>query len=390
MGYYSEYLNKGLNYEQLNKERKVQLERISTLRGRDVLVYAAKISNQNPDVNPSIEFDDTISILDQLSYLSGDTLDFILESGGGSGEVAEEIIRIIRDKYPHLSVIVPGWAKSAATIMSMAADEILMGKGSALGPIDSQITWQGKRFSAGEFIEALEDIKAESAGGGLNPAYIPILQRINPGEIKRAENGLQFAKELVTQWLSTHKFKDWHTHSSTGDAVTEDHKLKRAGQIAEQLCDHKRWRTHGRSIRLADLHEMRVLITDYTAEAELAEAIDRYYALLRILFDSTTIFKVFETPNSEIFRVAGVAQPAGQPPPQQAGAANFDFTCPRCHHVAKVQANLGEPQPLAEGHTPFPTDNRYNCPNCGAVSDLTAVRRMIEKQSGKPIVQEAI
>jgi len=69
--------------------------------------------------------------------------------------------------------------------MAMSVDEILMGPASALGPIDAQMSWQGKRFSADALLEGLEKIKEEVAGSGiLNKAYIPILQGISPGEIQ--------------------------------------------------------------------------------------------------------------------------------------------------------------------------------------------------------------
>jgi ClpP class serine protease len=45
-----------------------------------------------------------------------------------------------------VGIIVPGMEKSAGTIFTMAADEILMGTTSALGPIDAQMVSNGKRF----------------------------------------------------------------------------------------------------------------------------------------------------------------------------------------------------------------------------------------------------
>lgn len=41
----------------------------------------------------------------------------------------------------------------------MAGDEILMDPTSALGPVDAQILFQGKRFSADAFLEGLDAIK---------------------------------------------------------------------------------------------------------------------------------------------------------------------------------------------------------------------------------------
>lgn len=88
--------------------------------------------------------EDLLPINDQLANLKGSALDLILETPGGSGEAAEDIVRSLRNRYNDLAIIVPGWAKSAGTIMVMAADEILMEPASALGPIDAQIFWPGE------------------------------------------------------------------------------------------------------------------------------------------------------------------------------------------------------------------------------------------------------
>jgi len=61
----------------------------------------------------------------------------ILETPGGSGEVAEDIVRSLRGQFDEIAVLVPGTAKSAGTIMAMAGDEILMQPSSSLGPIDA-------------------------------------------------------------------------------------------------------------------------------------------------------------------------------------------------------------------------------------------------------------
>jgi DNA-directed RNA polymerase subunit RPC12/RpoP len=68
----------------------------------------------------------------------------------------------------------------------------------------------------------------------------------------------------------------------------------------------------------------------------------------------------------------------------------IDAKCARCGQTSKIQANLGEAQPLQEGCLPFPAENRLKCPNCSAEIDLSEARRQLEAQVKKPvIVQEA-
>ena len=253
MGTYSEYLDQPLagNMELLNAERKKQLRQISKLRGdRDILLFAADLNKETPLI--SISYVDILPISDQLANLKGTKLDLILETPGGAGEVAEDIVRMIRKKYDDVAVIVPGWAKSAGTIIAMAADEILMGPTSALGPIDAQLSWQGKRFSADALLEGMNKIKEEVARTGvLNKTYIPILQGISPGELQSAANALDFAKKLVTLWLAEYKFKKWKEHSSTGQPVTDSDRSERAEEIADQLCHHCHCSTSTRAFHQA-------------------------------------------------------------------------------------------------------------------------------------------
>jgi hypothetical protein len=387
MGFYGDYLNQPLasDFDLLAAERKRQLYAISDLRsGRDVLVFAADLNKETPLT--SIGYVDILPINDQLANLKGDALDLILETPGGSGESAEDIIRILRGRYPDLAVIVPGWAKSAGTIMAMAADEILMGPTSALGPIDAQLFWQGKRFSADALLEGFRKIKKEVEDTGvLNKAYIPMLQGISPGELQSAQNALDFATKLVTEWLTHYKFKNWTTHSSTGQVVTDEEKRQRANQIAGELCNHKQWLTHGRSIKLEDLRAMRLLVTDYSKDAKLSEAINRYYTLLHMAFGSN-LYKLYETPTSQIYKF----QMPSVPPPQlqkpDAEMAELDLECNKCRSRFKVQANLGRVQPIKPGFIPFPTDNKLKCPSCGAEHDLSDTRRQLQSQTKKPVV----
>ncbi len=385
MGIYSDYLNKNMSFDQLSSERKIQLNRISKLRGdRDIIVYASDINNK---VNAPVAFDysDILPFQDQISNLNRKSIDVILETPGGIAEVVEDIVNLLRSKYDHIGIIIPGTAKSAGTIFTMAGDEILMGTASSLGPIDAQIITMNKRFSADAFLEGLEKIKAEVLRDGkLNPAYIPILQNISPGEIQHCENAQNFSKKLVTQWLSQYKFKFWDKHNSTGQPVTSEEKEAKAKNIADKLCKHSDWLTHGRSIKISDLESMGLKITDYTKTPELNEAITRYYTLLRISLESTNIYKIVETPITQIMRFAG----SNVPPPQNNqvldGVVNFE--CPKCKNRYEIQARLNNQSKIDPAKQQFPKNDVFICPSCGLNSNLAAARLQIEAQTGKKIV----
>lgn len=384
MGIYSDYLNQQMSFEALTNERKKQLKRISDIRGRGVIVFASDVAKDCPS---SIDYSDIVPFSDQLSTLSGDEVDIILETPGGFAEVVEDLVKHIRSRFNKVGIIVPGMAKSAGTIFTMAADEILMGPTSALGPIDAQMVSNGKRFSADAFLAGLKAIREEAEKKKhLDIAYIPILQNISPGEIQHCENAQAFSRTLVTNWLKDYKFKFWEKHSSTGASVTDEDKENRANAIATLLCNHGHWLTHGRSIKLSDLEEMRLQITDYSKNAELDDAITKYYTLLRMSFE-TNIYKIYETAESQIYRSINTA---GAPSPMQLPSLPnpliIDFDCGKCHNKSKIQINFEKEFPLQLGALPFPKDNLFKCPACHAESNLLGLRQQLEVQAHKRIV----
>lgn len=389
MGVYSEYLETFKNIEAIHSEREKQIKRIAELRGRDVLTIATDMSGISGNLDKirltSIDYTDLLPISDQLDNFSGKAIDIILETPGGIGERAEDIVRMLRDKYNDVAFIIPGAAMSAGTIMAMAGDEILMDTDSSLGPIDAQLVIGGKQFAAEAFLDGFKRIKEEvEKTNSLNRAYIPMLQQISPSDIQACINAQDFARKLVSNWLVKWKFKNWVTHSSTGKSVTEAQRRARARSIASKLCKHSYWLTHGRSIKMDDLKDMGLKVTDYRQMPKLHEAIRRYYTLLRMTFESTPIFKLYETPDTRIYRVIQIPQPI--PPPLQQELGELAFKCTKCGKESKIQVNLGPNIPLKAGNNPFPPDNKFKCPGCGHETDLTEIRQKIEREKGRKIV----
>ncbi|MBW7868722.1 MAG: Clp protease ClpP [Brumimicrobium sp.] len=385
MGVYSEYLSKGFTFDQLNIERKIQLKKIAQIRGgRDILVYASDIQNRQ-GAPVSIDFSDIQPFKDQISNLKGSAIDIILETPGGIGEVVEDLIKLVRSKYDDLAVIIPGTAKSAGTIFSMAGDDILMSSSSSLGPIDAQMMSNNKRFSADAFLEGLEKIKKEVASTGrLNPAYIPILQNISPGEIQNCENAQNFSKTLVRDWLQRYKFAKWTKHSSTGLDVTEDEKKNRAFEIAEQLCKHSDWLTHGRSVKIEDLEKMGLKISNYEINTELNDAITRYYTLLQITLESTNMYKLFETTETQIMRFTSPQVNTNKENKPANVVINYD--CPSCKSKYEIQARLENNVPVNNSMVQFPKNDIFVCPKCSSSNNLSTLRLQLEAQTGKKVL----
>lgn len=387
MGVYVEYINKQMNHEQIQNERRAMLKKISSLRGdRDILAITSDLTK--PKVPNQIDYTDILPIHDLLSDLNGKEVDILLETPGGFAEVVEDIVRILRDKYEKIGIIVPGYAKSAGTIFTMAGDEILMGITSALEPIDGQIIFNNKRFSADAFLDGLESIKKDvETIGKLNPAYIPILQNISPGEIQHCKHIQSFVRDLVTRWLQNYKFKSWDTHSSNGKPVTDKERHQRAEEIGSELSSQSKWFTHGRSIKIADLESMRVKITDFSKDKDLNDAIMRYYTLLRMTFDATGIYKIFETNIDTIYRLSG-QQPQQAPVNKDSKSILLNIKCPKCVHDFKMQVNLESGIPKQAEAIQYPiSDDLLKCPKCEFKNDVSALRLQIEGRTGKKVVE---
>lgn len=387
MGVYSEYLDQNMSFDEVTKMRKAQLKRISEIRGRDVLVYASNWSSNIPNAPISIDPSDVLPFNDQLSNLHSKDIDIILETPGGVAEIVEDFVNLIRKNHDHVGIIVPGTAKSAGTIFAMAADELLMGSLSALGPIDAQILSNGKRFSADAFLEGLKKIRDDAAKNKkLELAYIPMLQNLSPGEIQEFENAQKFSKTLVKKWLKEYKFKNWTVHHSSGLPVTDKEKEARAEEIAAKLGDHSFWLTHARSIRIQDFRDMKLQVTDFEENPELNDAIMRYYTLLHMTFE-TNIYKIYETTTSQVYRSMGQLPPIENRDIQKIpNPLVADVQCSKCGVGYKVQINFGKEFPLEKGAIPFPKDNIFKCPNCGAESDVSNIRLSLEAQTGLKIM----
>jgi hypothetical protein len=131
---------------------------------------------------------------------------------------------------------------------------------------------------------------------------------------------------------------------------------------------------------------MRVKIINYDTIPDLKDAITRYYVLLRLSMESG-VYKICETPTSQVLRYLKKTAPA--PPGGTPSAATLDLSvkCDKCGKESRLQLNAGTPQPLRPNTLAFPLDsNIFICPTCGKKDDLTPARKEFEKQTKLPAV----
>jgi membrane-bound ClpP family serine protease len=62
----------------------------------------------------------------------------MLYSPGGLPDAADSLVQILRSKFDYIRFIIPGVAKSAATMVALSGHELMMEHNAELGPIDPQ------------------------------------------------------------------------------------------------------------------------------------------------------------------------------------------------------------------------------------------------------------
>lgn len=394
MSLMNEYINRRLSGPDLESELLKLISEYNKLRGTYLFVYVAAIGKPIPSV--PLEQADFYLIRDLLSvHKNLQKVEVYLETPGGSGETAEEIVKFLRNNFDTVSFVVSGEAKSAGTIIVLSGDEILMTETGSLGPIDAQMRIGRSIVSAYDYIEWVEEKRREAEKQGqLNPFDATMIAQITPGELGSVFHALKFAEDLVIQWLIKYKFENWTVTETRKIPVTEEMKKQRAEEIARELTNHSKWRLHSRSIKIDDLEEIGLKVTRIDAEPRLADIVYRIQTVCRLLFESTTTFKIFATQDNKIFRLA---TPVGAPIriPEKLISASPDVVeieqkCPQCGTLYRIYAKLTSDSQIDEdfarrGFMPFPKDPKISC-KCGFEIDLSGIKNQIEVQTGRKII----
>ena len=120
-------------------ERKNLYEAIEAQRKRPLLVY---VTSSRQGASGNMASDALPSFIEQLDKLPTGTtaIDLLIGSYGGDPMVAWRIMSLIRARDLTVSVLIPHSAYSAATLLALGANEIVIHPNGHLGPVDMQIT----------------------------------------------------------------------------------------------------------------------------------------------------------------------------------------------------------------------------------------------------------
>lgn len=113
-------------------------KKLEEIRGCPLLAYATSI---RPGENAAMAPDVIREFINQINKIPRETksIDLLLVSNGGDPITSWRIVNILRSRFKKICVLVPYVAYSAATLLALGADEIIMHPYSNLGPVDPQI-----------------------------------------------------------------------------------------------------------------------------------------------------------------------------------------------------------------------------------------------------------
>lgn len=188
-----------LSYSRVRRRRLI--EKIETKTGRVLICYVSQdqliIRDDVYRINQLIE---TIEV--------GKPITLLVNSPGGEVDPAEKMFHLIREASPPsdgdtvgLEVVVPDFAKSAATLIAIGADRIVMSDTSELGPIDPQIPISESQVSVFAFLQAYEAVENPCKQHPKNPAFARQLKAFSPVAVAALRQIESRARECAERLL---------------------------------------------------------------------------------------------------------------------------------------------------------------------------------------------
>ena len=216
--------------------RQALIRRIQEKLQTKLIVYTA--SPQHPV--PGIMIHDVPLFEDLLRSVAGSPRGcLMLNSPGGDANAAEKLLMMCRQRFTEeFDVIVPDYAKSAATMIALGSDKIMMGYLAELGPIDPQLQTSpipgGEVIPARSFIDGLDMIR-KKVKDDQDPVqmYLPMLSQIRPEVLAICQRAIDDARAFAEKWLKQRMLRS---------------DPKQAEIVAEMLSTGAAYKSHGKVI----------------------------------------------------------------------------------------------------------------------------------------------
>jgi len=247
-----------------DKKREELLKRLGDLRQSKIIVYFSYVPLDDSILVPLYKELDSIGKTKKI--------DLFLHSYGGAVDTPYKVVTLIREFCDEFSVIVPFSAKSAASMIVLGADEVVMGPISELGPIDPLV----KHPSYKDFwvpvqalrccFEYIEEMFYNSSNPDVSEIIInSVLNKLDPWLIGDYEKALKASKQYAEFLLSKYMLKN---------------NKEKISQVTHILTNG--FFSHGYPIGRKEAKEMGLKVVEATGE--LWEVIWELYLLYHSIF----------------------------------------------------------------------------------------------------------
>jgi hypothetical protein len=268
--------------------------------------YISNTLNPAAAANAQMNLSHEKLLFDALSDARRDSehVGLILHTLGGVGDFPTRVVRYVREglKASSFFVLVPQLAKSAGTLLSLAADKVVAGPATQFGPIDPQlprITNAGQSWVSARAVKESYEKLVGSKLKELPPAaQIGVATTLDWLLFQQALDSIQYTKEFVAKVKAT-----THPGLKEGDVVRE--------LIETPL-------SHGSDVSPSKLASYGVPVIELPGGDPLCVKLDEYLAralkglLMEMVPPPAASLVLFESPRTS-FGINAMLQQPGKP-----------------------------------------------------------------------------
>jgi len=261
----------------------------------------------------------------------------MLNSPGGDPNAAEKLLIMCRERFTEgFYTIVPNYAKSAATLICLGSDKILMGYMAELGPVDPQIQldpFLGRSLPARSFIDGLESVRTKIKKDGDPPTmYLSMLSQIRPEVIAMCQSAIDDSQATAEKWLKRHMLKD---------------NPAQAELVANWLSNGVSYKSHGKVIDFAEVRDvLKLNVEKIDSGSKLWNYLwELYVRSAQFMHATRSAAKLFENETISLTMNVELVQPPQLRPAQQPQIPPAPTPPPTPREPAVSPPTTGKEQP---------------------------------------------
>lgn len=260
----------------INSYRIEYIKKIEQLTGRNVITYYSAWLRGPRTPNTDIDEQDKNAFMNAIYRMDRKRgLLLILHTPGGDIAATEGIVEYLQSMFGgDVHAVVPQICMSAGTMIAMSCRKIIMGKQSALGPIDPQLNGVACQSVLEEFDKAVEDIRMRPSSLGLWQA---IISKYHPTYLTECRNAIKWSESLARKWLN-----------AADPGIDVD-------KLMNVFLNHKGTFTHNRRINRDNCIKAGLLTVESLEDDHmLQDAVLSLHHTYMIFFDKFLVSKVVE------------------------------------------------------------------------------------------------